>query len=238
MAWFSPLKGKYPGLTVLDKSAPVAFGSTGEIVRGSVMNITEDGEFKLALSTDNDADSGTAYFALTGAEDFQGGMAGSVGQDAGGRYTAADEIAEATNVEGTYMRNTDGSPMFAGIDMGVGVATVTGISVGEPLEFQTDQFDSSQVAGTYKVGTLLTWGTGLVDNDNVPAREGILVPYDPLTGGNIIARVTVPPKVRYINNAPVHTAHGRRTGALVTVLGAETYHGVVGPTGATGPAGG
>ena len=78
MAWFSPIKGAYPGLVQIDKTLPAASDAEG-IVRGSVVYVTSDNTF--APCTDAQATDPEAYpfFVLVGQDDFQAGMAGTVG---------------------------------------------------------------------------------------------------------------------------------------------------------------
>jgi len=146
MAWFSPIKGAYPGLGQIDKTLPAASGNTG-IVRGSVVYVTEDNEF--TICTDESATNPKAYafFTLVGQDDFQAGMAGTVGYGDG-----------ATNFGGADAPST----LVAG-----GVGKVTALAVGMPMEFQTDQF---AVGLDCKVGDYLTVG----ESDGV---AGLLVPH-------------------------------------------------------------
>ena len=86
-----------------------------------------------------------------------------------------------------------------------GVARITALAVGMPMEFQTDQYDSGN--GTYAVGTLLTVADG-----------GLLGEHS--TGDNAVAQVTVAPFERWVNDAVA--VPGRRTGARVSVIQART----------------
>jgi hypothetical protein len=78
------------------------------------------------------------------------------------------------------------------------------LAVGQPFEFETDQFDSGEV---YNVGDLLTVGAG-----------GKLVPHG--TGDNVVGQVTKAVASRWVNSAVAVT--GFRTGANVAVLTART----------------
>jgi len=95
--------------------------------------------------------------------------------------------------------------MAGSIGQGVagGVARVTGIAVGMPFEFETDQF----VAASYYIGQLLTVANG-----------GKLVDHS--SGKNCVAQVTKAVFSRWVNDAVAVT--GWRTGANVNVLTART----------------
>ena len=95
--------------------------------------------------------------------------------------------------------------MAGSIGQGVagGVARVTGIAVGMPFEFETDQF----VADQYVIGQLLTVADG-----------GKLA--DHTSGDNCVAQVTKAVFSRWVNDAVAVT--GWRTGANVNVLTART----------------
>lgn len=84
-----------------------------------------------------------------------------------------------------------------------GKPVVTGLAVGMPMEFETSEFDSTEV---YSVGDLLT------------ATAGKLAPWS--TGQNVVAQVTKAVANRWVNDAVAVT--GRRTGANVSVLTART----------------
>lgn len=176
MGWFNPIKGAYPSLQQISKTLPVASGQSG-IVRGSA--IYEDaGEWKLAAAAQ--AADATAYihFALQGQDDLTAGMAGSRGQGPAGHWNGS------AIVEGT--------------------ARVAGLAVGQPFEFETDQFDSGEV---YNAGDLLTVADG-----------GKLAPHT--TGNNCVGQVTKAVTTRWVNNAVAVT--GYRTGANVAVLTARS----------------
>jgi hypothetical protein len=176
MGWFNPIKGAYPSLQQISKTLPVAAGETG-IVRGSA--IYEDaGEWKLATAS-QDADA-TAYihFALQAQDDLTAGMAGSLGQGPAGHWNGSAIVA--------------------------GSARIAGLAVGQPFEFETDQFDIGEV---YNAGTLLT-----------VKAAGELKPH--ATGKNCVGQVTKTVTTRWVNNAVAVT--GFRTGANVSVLTART----------------
>lgn len=147
MAWFSPIKGAYPGLVQIDKTLPAASDAEG-IVRGSVVYVTSDNTF--APCTDAQATNPEAYpfFALVGQDDFQAGMAGTVGYGDG-----------QANFGGTNRPAT----LVAG-----GTGKVTALAVGMPMEFQTDQFE---VTVGCAVGDYLTVGT------SADGTDGLLVPH-------------------------------------------------------------
>jgi hypothetical protein len=84
-----------------------------------------------------------------------------------------------------------------------GAARVTGLAVGQQLEFQTDMFE----AGNYTVGQLLTCADG-----------GVLTAH--ATGKNVIAQVTAAVAPKWVNNA--EAVAGLRTGANIDVLTART----------------
>jgi len=84
-----------------------------------------------------------------------------------------------------------------------GVPYITGFAVGNPVEFQTDQF----VDDTYTIGQLLTIGD-----------TGKLGDHD--TGENCVAQVTAVAANKWVNDAVAVT--GYKNGAFVTVLTART----------------
>jgi hypothetical protein len=180
MAWFSPLKGAYPGLVQIDKTLAVGSRETG-IVRGSLVYVDGSGEtpvFRLAGDTQATDPTAYLYFTLVGQEDFQAGMAGTIGQGPAG-----------------------------------GVARITALAVGMPMEFQSDQYDHE---GDFDVGTLLTVGAGVNgDGDTV---DGLLCVH--ATGENVVAQVTAVPAERWVNDAV--RVPGRATGALLEVIAART----------------
>jgi len=171
MAWFSPVKGGYPGLQQIDKILSVGSDEAG-IVRGSLVYVDGSGVapvFRLAGVTQATDPTAYIYYTLVGQDDFQAGAAGTIGQGPAG-----------------------------------GAARITALAVGQPMEFQTDQFDAE---GDYAVGTLLTVGA-----------DGKLTPHT--TGDNVVAQVTSVPFERWVNDAVA--VAGRRTGALLEVLCART----------------
>ena len=85
-----------------------------------------------------------------------------------------------------------------------GVAKITGLAVGMPLEFETSEFDSTD---QYTIGELLTVGA-----------NGKLVAHTP--GDNVVAQVTKVAATRWVNDAIAVT--GFRTGANMLVLTART----------------
>jgi len=85
-----------------------------------------------------------------------------------------------------------------------GVARVTGLAVGMPFEFETDQF---VMPASYYIGQLLTVANG-----------GKLADHS--SGKNCVAQVTKAVFSRYVNDAVAVT--GWRTGANVNVLTART----------------
>ena len=182
MGWFSPLKGVYPGLAQIDKTLSVGVGETG-IVRGSLMyvdasyNTGDGGVFRLADEGRATDPAAYLYFALVGQDDFQAGMAGSIGQ---GNAQVGDENGVFT----------------------AGAARVTGLAVGMPMEFQTDQFTGQLVTGDY-----LTCGA-----------DGKLVKHT--AGDNVVAQVTASAFNRWVNDAVA--IEGRRTGASVSVINARS----------------
>ena len=176
MGWFNPIKGAYPSLQQISKTLPVAAGETG-IVRGSA--IYEDaGEWKLATATQKSDATTYIHFALQAQDDLTAGMAGSLGQGPAGHWNGS------AIVDGT--------------------ARIAALAVGQPFEFETDQFDSGEV---YNVGDLLT-----VDD------AGELQPHT--TTENCVGQVTKAVTTRWVNNAIAVT--GYRTGANVAVLTART----------------
>ena len=85
-----------------------------------------------------------------------------------------------------------------------GVAKITGLAVGMPLEVQTDQFDT---------------GTGIVAGDLLAPGAGGLVTTH-AAGQNCIGQCTKAPFSRWVNDAVA--VAGRRTGANVEVINLRT----------------
>ena len=140
MGWFSPLKGAYPSLAQIDKTLPVSptqMESATKIVRGSLVYVNSSNEFELATASDATDATKYLYFALQGQDDFQAGMAGTIGQGPDGVW------------DGTFNEYGLGN-------IAAGAARITALGCGMPLEFQTDQFDQTVTA----VGQLLTCGAG------------------------------------------------------------------------------
>lgn len=183
--WFSPIKGVYPGLAQIDRTLPVGADET-DIVRGSIVYVDENGGdpvFRLAdvaQASDAEAD---LHIVLVGQDDFQAGMAGSIGQGQSPDTLYADNPSRAV---------------------------ITALSFHMPMEFQTDEWETTGYDGNYNVGTLLTVGAG-----------GKLTPREDTTEVTL-AQVTKFPFVRWVNNAVA--IPGRRTGANVTVLQARTMY--------------
>lgn len=200
MAWFSPLKGAFPSLQQIDKTLSVAgdqMVSADKIVRGSLVYVTADNAF--ALAGDSQATDPTAliYFALQGQDDFQAGMAGSIGQGPDGVW------------DGTFDEYGNGNIV-------AGAARITALACTMPLEFQTDQFDADTITAQTPVGTLLTCGKGTCAG--VANKGGLLVAHG--SGDNAVAQLTAVPFERWINDAVAVV--GRRTGAMSTVINART----------------
>ena len=99
----------------------------------------------------------------------------------------------------------DVAGMAGSIGQGIagGVARVTGLAIGMPFEFETDQF----VVAAYTVGQLLSVANG-----------GLLTAHS--SAQNCLAQVTKTVTSRWVNNAIAVT--GYRTGANVNVLTART----------------
>lgn len=178
MGWFNVLKGAYPSLQQIDKTLDLDAGETG-IVRGSLMYESTTAKFKLANAADATDSEKYLYFCLQPQTDLVAGMAGSIGQGTAKVWTGGTTVVSA------------------------GVARVTGLAVGMPFEFETDQF----VADTYHIGQLLTVADG-----------GLLA--DHTSGDNCVAQVTKAVFSRWVNDAVAIT--GWRTGANVNVLTART----------------
>ena len=96
------------------------------------------------------------------------------------------------------MAGTRGQGVFGGYPK------ITGLAVGMPTEFETDQFNAGE---SYAIGDLLTCGA-----------SGKLTPHT--TGDNCLAQVTKTVASRWVNDAVAVT--GFRTGANVNVLTART----------------
>ena len=85
-----------------------------------------------------------------------------------------------------------------------GVAKITGLAIGQPLEVQTDQFNMN---GGLQVGDLVTVGDG-----------GVVIPHT--AGQNCLGQITKSPFSRWVNDAVA--VAGRRTGANVAVVNLRT----------------
>ena len=81
-----------------------------------------------------------------------------------------------------------------------GVAAITGIACGMPMEFETSEFDGSV---NYNIGEYMTVG-----------NAGKIVAQT--SGDNVVAQVTKAATVRWVNDAIAVT--GFRTGANMSVL--------------------
>lgn len=136
MAWFSPLKGAYPSLQQIDKTLNVGSGEEG-IVRGSMVYVASGNVFRLADADQSADPTAYIYFVLVGQDDFQAGMAGTIGQGPDGgtaRITAlavgmplefqtdqfADSLAQAAvgtlltvGAEGKLVAHTSGKNVVA-----------------------------------------------------------------------------------------------------------------------------
>lgn len=84
-----------------------------------------------------------------------------------------------------------------------GTAVITGLAIGMPFEFETDQF----AADSYAIGNLLSVGA-----------SGKLVLHG--TDDNVVAQVTKAVRSRWVNDAIAIT--GWRTGANVNVITARS----------------
>jgi len=170
MGWFNVLKGAYPSLQQIDRPLDVAAGEAG-IVRGSCIYIDTNNNYKLATAAVDDTPGAYIFWCLPmgGQEDFQAGMAGTIGQGPAG-----------------------------------GVAKINGLACGMPFEFETDQYDTTQV---YAIGDLL-----------MPGALGKVTLHT--SGKNCIGQVTQTVRTRWANDAIAVT--GRRTGANVNVLTARS----------------
>ena len=198
MAWFSPIKGVYPGLAQIDKTLNADSEAEG-IVRGSVVYVTTDNTFAPCTAAEATNPNAYVYFTLVGQDDFQAGMAGTVGYGAGSAFHGRNPAPASVT------------------DNPAGTGKVTALAVGLPMEFQTDQFDAG---ATYEVGDYLTVGAGTTDEDGAVSKDGVLVKHT--SGANVVAQVTAVPFDRWVNDAQAPGAAGRRTGANVKVIQART----------------
>lgn len=139
MGWFSPVKGSYPSLAQVDKTLPIAEGSS-KIERGTIVALAEDsagasknGVFKVAEASDEilyvslqDDTDPTAGFAGT-AFDPKGGVPVITGIDLAqdGEYETSVFDGDKTYTVGQklYVANglltTDGSGKVVGVVTGV-----------------------------------------------------------------------------------------------------------------------
>lgn len=121
--------------------------------------------------------------------------------------SATQATAPTAYIHFALMAQTDLTAGMAGtIGTGIagGVARVTGLAVGMPMEFETSEFDKTE---NFTVSMLLSVG-----------NYGKLVPHG--SGDNCVAQVTKAARVRWVNDAIAVT--GYRTGANVDVLTART----------------
>jgi len=179
MGWFSPIKGHYPSLGQIDKTLPVQTGNEG-IVRGMVIEMTagtnSDGEFKVAANATNEA---LLYIALQDYKDAQAGMAGTTGFDA--------------NVKPI----TEGIISIPGVT--AGVPAITGLSLSQEGEYETDQYDKGSLA-TAQIG------------DGLTVKNGLLAKGE----GTVVAILTGVPASRWVNNASAKPAGADvRSGGVV-----------------------
>lgn len=185
--WFNVLQGAYPSLQQINKTLPVATDTATAIVRGTVMKIDASGAAPVFTACiDADATDVTAYpyFCLVPQDDFVAGMAGTLGQ-------------------GSALSGTFTDPSYPSGTNVAGVAKVTGLAVGMPMEFETDQYATAE----YTVGQLLTVADG-----------GVLAAHT--SGDNCVAIVTKALATKWVNSAWAVT--GRRSGANVSILTAQT----------------
>lgn len=200
MAWFSPLKGAFPSLQQIDKTLSVDSAQqvdTDKIVRGSLVYVTAGNAFKLAGDDQKTDPTALIYFALQGQDDFQAGMAGSIGQGPDGVW------------DGTFDEYGLGNIV-------AGAARITALACTMPLEFQTDQFDADTITGQTPIGTMLTCGEGTCAG--VANKGGLLVAQ--ASGENVCGQLTAAPFERWVNDAVAVV--GRRTGAMATVINVRT----------------
>lgn len=89
MGWFKTIKGASPSLAQIDKTLSVGVGEEG-IVRGTLLRIDSSyeqengGVFRMAQAADATDPATMIYIALVGQDDYQAGMAGTIGQGVAG----------------------------------------------------------------------------------------------------------------------------------------------------------
>ena len=176
MGWFNPIKGHYLTLGQIDKTLSVNASATG-IVRGSLI-YEDSGTWKLATATQATDATAYLYFALQPQTGLTAGMAGSIGQGV--------------------------SQVWNGSSMTTATAKVTGLAIGQPFDFETQEFDITQ---SYSDGDLLTVGA----NGRITKHT---------TGKNCIGQVIDGVSNRWVNDATAIT--GYKTGATVSILKART----------------
>lgn len=123
MAFFNTLKGPGDSMAQIDKTLPVLADEGGaKIERGSVV-VEDNGSFRLSKATDATAVGAFAYFVLVGEDNFQAGMAGSVGQGPAGGVPKITALPCGMFMEfQTDMFNLGGSAVNVGDYLTVGAA--------------------------------------------------------------------------------------------------------------------
>ena len=183
--WFSPIKGAYPGMGQEDKTAPVKASDIANVKRGIVLKYAA-GVFEIP-STATAGDD--LYFALQSGDDTQAEFAGSTWYLPGGVNGPAADLAQSKILR-DVAKNGNRGP------------SVTGLSVYQSGEFQTDNF-----TGDLALGAKLTFGAG-----------GVL---KEASGSDfVIGIVTAAPFDRYLNDKALITSGGieRNQGAMGKVI--------------------
>jgi hypothetical protein len=235
--WLNPLKGAHLTLGQLDKTLPVDktvvkkidgvdVEVNKKIERGSIVFITTGGKTgkeppRFQLYTEDEAAKPNAvpYVALMGINDFQAGMAGSVGQapEAEGidKATAAEDEVEA------WLRTPPiGTDGIVGVTGGIHGPRITAVSLVQPAEWETTAFDKDKKDDFY-VGLPLS-----VNN------EGKLTPWT--DGKNIVGYVTKTPDMRWINDLGASVDGARISGGNALVIAYSTAWIPVAATAASG----
>ena len=137
--WFSPVKGTYPGLAQIDKTARVALNDVENVVRGTVLVLGSDEAGATFAIANASSDPALCFFALQDGKDTQAELAGSVWYDSD-KYpkTAAEDPLISKKVR----------PAKKG-------PAITGIAVNNPGEYETSEIkadDDFAIGATVYLG--------------------------------------------------------------------------------------
>lgn len=139
MGWFTPIKGTTYSMAQVDKTLPVDPAAANEkIVRGSILQVNENGAFELA-----DGSQKPVYIALQDYADTQAAMAGGVTYEPG----------DISNTQKPDMRSNviQGQPRITGLLL-------------RDEEYQSDVYDGEFAVGDYLTASEGVLVKGTKDN--------------------------------------------------------------------------